>query len=330
MDNRYFFLGIDVSKEYLVVASSDRQTRSLNNSAYGVSKLVKWAAGSCGDREPWFVMESSGAYSVRPATQLCLDHGARVSVLNPGRVKAHGKACGIRSKTDPEDAKLIRSYAVKHADKLHPWKPAPETYRRLKHLVDQIDFFEQQIRRIENRMEAQAFLAAGRDIEKINRQVIRGIERQIAKLEKLLDELVAADDQLDAQVKLMVTIKGVAKKSARQILALTRGAITEYTGNELTAFAGLAPAQRQSGTSLRGHSYIDKQGCARLRGLLWMCSLSAAESNPALKKFYQRLITRADNPLTKKQARVAVMRKLLLLVRAVLVSGKPFDHALNC
>ena len=330
MDNRYFFLGIDVSKEYLVVASSDRQTKSFLNSAHGVSKLVKWASDNCDGRQPWFVMESSGAYSIRPATQLCGNHGARVSILNPGRVKAHGKACGIRSKTDPADAKLIRSYAVKHHDKLHPWKPAPEAYRRLKHLVDQVDFFNKQIRRIENRMEAQEFLEAGHQIEKINQQVIRGIERQIGKLEKLMDELVAADDQLDAQIKLLVTIKGVAKKSARQILALTRGAITEYTGNELTAFAGLGPAQRQSGTSLHGHSYIDKQGCARLRGILWMCSLSAAESNQALKKFYQRLITRENNPLTKKQARVAVMRKLLLLVRAVLVSGKTFDPQMNC
>lgn len=312
------------------MASSGRQTRSFINSAYGVSKLVKWAGDNCDGRQPWFVMESSGAYSIRPAMQLCGNHGARVSILNPGRVKAHGRACGIRSKTDSADAQLICSYAVKHFDKLHPWKPAPEAYRRLKHLVDQVDFCNKQIRRIENRMEAQEFLEAGREIEKLNRQVIRSFERQLAKLEKLMDNLVVADDQLDAQIKLMVTIKGVAKNSARQILALTRGVITEYTGNELTAFAGLGPAQRQSGTSLHGHSYIDKQGCARLRAILWMCSLSAAESNQALKKFYQRLITRKDNALTKKQARVAVMRKLLLLIRAVLVSGKPFDPQLNC
>jgi len=330
MDNSYFFLGIDVSKENLVVAGSDRQTRSFLNNAHGVGKLIKWAGENCDGRQPWFVMESSGAYSIRPATQLCGNHEARVSILNPGRVKAHGKACGIRSKTDPADAKLIRSYAVKHCDKLHPWKPAPQAYRRLKHLVDQVDFFNKQIRRIENRMEAQEFLEAGRAIEKINRQVIRGLERQIATLEKLLEELVAADELLDTQIKLMVTIKGVAKNSARQILALTRGMITEYSGNELTGFAGLGPAQRQSGTSLHGHSYIDKQGCPRLRGILWMCSLSAAESNLALKKFYQRLITRTDNRLTKKQARVAVMRKLLLLIRAVLVSGKPFDPQMNC
>jgi transposase len=330
MDNQYLFLGIDVAKEDLVVAISETQTKSFRNTALGVSKLVSWAGDICHGHLPWFVMEASGAYSVRPATQLFSNHGARVSVVNPGRVKAHGRASGNRSKTDPRDAMLICDYAIKHHEKLYPWKPAPEAYRRLKHLVDQVSFCEKEIRRIENRMEAQEFLDAGREIKNSNRQLIRGFERQIAKLEKLMDELIADDEQLDAQIKLMVTIIGVGKKSARQILVYTRGLLTEVDGNGVTGFAGLGPAQRLSGTSVHGHSYIDKQGCGPLRGVLWMCSLSATDHNPALKKFYQRLITRENNPLTKKQARVAVMRKLLLIIRAVLVSGKPFDPQLNC
>ena len=330
MDNPYFFLGIDVSKLELVVAVNDTQVKVFKNTARGVARLVSWVAGTCGGQEPWFVMESSGAYSTRPATQLRLHYDARVSVVNPGRIKAHGKASGIRSKTDPEDAKLIRSYAVKHHDKLHPWNPPPAAFGRLKHLVDQISFYEEQIRRIKNRLEAQEFLEVDRDILNINRQMIRSIEKQVAKQENMMDELVSDDEQLDTQVKLMVTITGVAKKSARQVLAYTRGLATEFNGNELTGFAGLGPAQRQSGTSLQGHSYIDKQGCGPLRGVLWMCSLSATDHNPALKKFFQRLITREDNRLSKKQARVAVMRKLLLIIRAVLVSGKPFDPQMNC
>ena len=111
-----------------------------------------------------------------------------------------------------------------------------------------------------------------------------------------------------------------------KIMAYTKGEITKRSAKQLTAFAGLAPAQRQSGTSLQGQSRIDKQGCAPLRITLYMCSLSAADHNPELKPLYQRLTTRKNNPLAKKQARVAVMRKLLLIARAVLISGKPFNR----
>jgi len=330
MDNHYFFVGIDVSKDELVIAVGDNQVISFKNTACGVSRLVDRINSVCGDLEPWFVMESSGAYSTRPATQLVGNHDVQVSIVNPGRVKAHGKASGIRSKTDAEDAKLIHSYAIKHQDKLHPWQPTPDSFRKLKDLVDQAEFFHNQINRIRNRMHAQDFMECDRTIAKANNSVIRQIERQISKLEIQMDELVAGDEMLDTQIQLMRTIPGIAQNSARKILAMTRGMITERTPAALTAFAGLAPAQRQSGSSLNGHSYIDKQGCASLRKILYMCSLSGAEFNPALKPFYQRLITRKNNQLTKKQARVAVMRKLLLIIRAILVSGKPFNPDLHC
>src|SRR5258707_247364 len=72
---------------------------------------------------------------------------------------------------------------------------------------------------------------------------------------------------------------------------------------EATAFAGLAPVHRQSGSSLRGRSHIARQGGAQVRTLLYLAALSASRFDPQLREFYDRL--RAAGK-THKQARIAV------------------------
>ena len=324
MDKQHFFVGIDVSKKELVVAVDGRKTTTFKNTKRGVASLLKFAEKFADDLAPWFVMESSGVYSSVPAIRLVEMHNALVSIINPGRVKAHARAIGFRSKTDSQDAQVILDYAKK--TKLHVWKPAPLALRILRQYIDQIRACKKIIVMTENRMAAHEFEGAEKGIINSDRATIRHFERQIAKLETDIKALVTDDEQLDKQDSLLKTIPGIALDSACKIIAYTRSEITKRSAKQLTAFAGLAPAHRQSGTSLHGQSRIDKQGCAPLRVTLYMCALSAATHNPELSPLYERLITRKDRPLAKKQAQVAVMRKLLLIARAVLISGKPFDR----
>ena len=55
-----------------------------------------------------------------------------------------------------------------------------------------------------------------------------------------------------------------------------------------------------------------------------MATLSAAQHNPIIKAFYERLRT-AGKPM--KVARCEASRKLLHLAFAIVKSGKPFDPA---
>ena len=91
---------------------------------------------------------------------------------------------------------------------------------------------------------------------------------------------------------------------------------------QLAQYAGLAPAHRQSGASIRGKSLITHAGNRRLRKILYMAAVTAKTYNPHLRVFYARLL--ADGK-PKKLALIAVARKLLLLAQAVLLSGVPYD-----
>ena len=91
---------------------------------------------------------------------------------------------------------------------------------------------------------------------------------------------------------------------------------------QLTAYAGLAPHPYQSGTSVHGRACIGHTGNSRLRTVLYMATLSAAQHNPVINPFYERLRA-AGKPM--KVARCAAARKLLHLAYAVVSRKQDFD-----
>jgi transposase len=67
---------------------------------------------------------------------------------------------------------------------------------------------------------------------------------------------------------------------------------------------------------------IGHTGRTRLRTALYLATLSAAQSNPVIKTFYDRLRA-AGKPM--KVARCAAARKLLHIAWAVVKKGQQFD-----
>ena len=63
-----------------------------------------------------------------------------------------------------------------------------------------------------------------------------------------------------------------------------------------------------------------------MRAVLYMAAQSAARYNPSLARFYQRLITNGKTP---KIALVAVMRKLLTVLNAIVRSKQPWTPSLT-
>src|SRR5256714_6880486 len=88
------------------------------------------------------------------------------------------------------------------------------------------------------------------------------------------------------------------------------------------AYAGLAPRQYRSGTSVRKRTRLSKAGNARLRKALYLPALTAIRFNPLVGVFYERLVAAGK---AKMAAVGACMRKLLMIAYGVLKSRTPFD-----
>ena len=119
----------------------------------------------------------------------------------------------------------------------------------------------------------------------------------------------------------MASVPGIGPTIARTLIA-ELPELGTLNRRQVAALAGLAPWTRQSG-QWRGRSFIGG-GRAGIRAALFMGVLSATRCNPQLKTFHQRLIA-AGKP--KKVAIIAVARKLLTILNAILRDKTPWQNA---
>lgn len=126
----------------------------------------------------------------------------------------------------------------------------------------------------------------------------------------------------DQRVGWLTTIPGIGEVSAMMILAEI-GDLGRFSDKEaLCSYAGLVPRVRESaGKAARGG--ITRQGSPWLRWMLVEAAQVATRTSPAAKRYYERLLRKKH----KHVARVALARKLLIAVYAMLHDGVVFDEA---
>jgi transposase len=281
------FVGIDVSKDRLDVHVLP------SGEAFSVSSDGE-SVGLLADRlsalRPVTVaLEATGGFEV-VAAGILASSGLPVVVVNPAQVRSFARALGRRAKTDPIDALVIARFAEAARPELRPLADAEQR------LLSDLTARRRQI--LQMLVAERQRLGRAGDL-----RLKKSLRRLITALQKELDEV---DGEIDQAVRASPVWRRKETLDRRQAAAL----------------AGLAPFTRQSG-QWRGKSFIGG-GRSHVRCALFMAALSAARYNPALKVFHQRLIA-AGKP--KMVALIAVARKLLVILNAVIRDQKPWQPA---
>ena len=118
------------------------------------------------------------------------------------------------------------------------------------------------------------------------------------------------------------TIPGIGPVAAHALLAELPDPSRFATAQQAAAYAGLAPREYRSGTSVKKRTRLSKAGNARLRKALYLPAMTAIRFNPLVGAFYARLVEAGK---AKMAALGACMRKLLMIAYGVLKSRTPFD-----
>ena len=124
-----------------------------------------------------------------------------------------------------------------------------------------------------------------------------------------------------APLRALATIPGLGVTTAGVLLAslpLDR----LQTARQPTAYVGLCPQERSSGSSIRGHGSIGALGPSCVRKSLYLPAIVAIRCNPALRVFAERLRAKGKRP---KVVITVVMRKLLVLAWTLLRTGQSFS-----
>lgn len=309
METAPCFVGIDVSKAYLDVASRpDGQGFRLPNTAEGIASLIE----RLGPLSPALILlEATGGLEWAAAVALA-EAKLPVRIVEPGRVRHFARSIGQHSKTDAIDARVLAHYAEAVRPEVRDL-PDEET-RDLQALLDRRRQLVNMRVSEQNRLKQKPPAAV-----QVNLKAhIAYLSSQVEAMDKSVGELVKAKEDWRLRDEVLRSIKGVGPQTSRTLLGLLPE-LGKLTGKQVSALAGLAPRARDSGT-VRGARTIFG-GRAEVRTALYMASVSAISYNPDLKAFYRRL---REAGKAAKVALVAVSRKLLTIANAMIRDMKPW------
>ena len=151
---------------------------------------------------------------------------------------------------------------------------------------------------------------------------LRWLREQVGGVDQALRRAVQASPLWRRDDHLLRSIPGVGPVLATTLLA-ELPELRLLGRRPLAALVGVAPLNRDSG--LRRGPRRTAGGRGTVRRVLYMAAVTATRCNPPVQRLYARLVE-AGKP--RKVALVACMRKLLLVLRAVIRSGKPWSPQL--
>lgn len=310
-------VGIDIAKAHVdvVALGAEFDARRFDNDAEGHSALAV-ALQPLG--ATLVVMEATGGYEAALACALQAA-GLPVAVVNPRQARDFAKSMGRLAKTDAIDARMLAEFAavlVRRDDLASILRPLSDAQQQALAAM------------VTRRRQLLTMLLAERQRLQLAITVVRpSIEAMIEAIRQQLDDVESRMakhvrmhyDQLDTLLRSACGVGPVA--SATLIAELPE--LGRLNRREIAALVGVAPMANDSGAS-RGRRRV-QGGRFEIRRVLYMAALTAAKRNPAIKAFYDRLLSAGKLP---KVALVACMRKLLTMFNAMVRSSKPWDASL--
>jgi transposase len=145
--------------------------------------------------------------------------------------------------------------------------------------------------------------------------------KQLDELGSMLKEFAKKAPHREKEARAVLkTIPGVGAVTIEVVLS-ELGDITRFrNAKTVSAYAGLAPIVRQSGGKKAKDLAISKAGSGLLRWVLVEASWRAVRISPKWRRAFERISKRAGG----KRAIVAVTRKLLCVVYAMLKTMTPY------
>jgi transposase len=256
-------------------------------------------------------MEATGGYECVAASAIAAAH-LPLAVVNPRQIRDFARATGKLAKTDRLDAAAIAHFAeairppARRVDDAQA-RALGELVARRRQVIEMI-VAEKNRRRLSTQP---------RVLKAIDRHV-ELLQAELSELDREIDGAIRKSPAWQADADLLASVPGVGKATLRTLIA-DLPELGRLDRRKIAALVGVAPINRDSGL-MRGRRTI-AGGRAPVRTALYMAALVASRSNPVIAPYYQKL--RAAGK-TGKQALVACMRKLLVILNAILRDKTPW------
>lgn len=319
------FVGVDISKEWLDVAICTDVTAPIaevfqvKNNIKDIGVMLKKCKKQKADL--WFCFEHTGNYGLLLAHLLdCAQ--LRYTAVPALEIK---NSIGItRGKTDSIDAARIALYAATHAHKLKPSKLPSANLLQLKSKLlfrDQLANLSRQCQNILKGHLVSAPIIDNKSIVKYYQKQISKLKKDIQQLEEEIIAFIQNDESMAKNFNQATTVKGVGLLTAAHVMVVTNNFTSFENSRKFNCYAGLAPFEHSSGSSIRGKTKTSKLRNKKIKALLMNGANSAAVHDSELKHYFKRKTAEGKHKMVVLNA---IACKLVYRIFALVNRPEPY------
>ncbi len=307
-------VGVDVSSKFLTMSFKNEHNQEIVINIGNLKKDIVGYLKKLKKEDYKVVVEATGSYSSK-ILYYSYSMGFDVCRVSPLTIKKYAEVKNQISKTDDEDAKLIRDFGEKM--ELSLYEPKNENLEFLEQELTLWQDLEQEKVRFSLKLKSLRQKARlNKEVLKHYETLIDSLQKEIEKLQKRLPRL--EDGELKENKDLLKSINGIGEKTSLLLLVATNHFKDFKHSKSVSKYFGVAPRMYHSGNKkvTIGKCRTSKE---HIRSILFICSWSAVKCNPQCKALYER------KGKCKKLALIAVCNKLLRQAFGIIKSKNQYQ-----
>lgn len=318
------FIGIDVSKKVLDLYILKLQFHfRATNDPTGYAQFLETCCVqlSCRGDELFFCFENTGRYS-RLLSVFLHENGIPFAMVPALDIK---QSKGLtRGKTDKADAKSIAYYAWRKRDELVPTKLHTAEVGQLRQLLALRDKLVKHRTSYKNAIKDLNDCFFEGETEFLRQTQLRMIgyyNAEVRNVEKQIEDIIQTDPVWNMNYTLIQSVRGIGPVIAKYIIIYTENFTRFRDPKKFACFAGIAPFEYSSGSSVKGRTRLHPCANKHLKSLLNIAAMGAIQLKGEYKNYYQRRVQEGKNKMSTLNI---IRNKLVLRVFAVVKRQTPY------
>ena len=334
-----FYLGIDVGKFSFDYSLIDKEGTiykqgQIENTATAIQGWLIELQKEFPLLDLWeetlICMEHSGYYNALLLKYMHTRKGHSIWVESALQIK---RSIGIqRGKNDKIDALRIASYALDFQRKARLWQPKTKNLERLELLISHRDRIVKNLMSIRNSLKEEIGFVKEElheEMEELTRPSIEALEKTLEGFNSRIEKILNEDVELSGQAKIVTSIPGFGKVIASKLIIATQGFTKITNPRSLACYAGIAPFEHRSGTSLKGRTRVSHLANKDLKKMIHLAALVTIRKGNIMHDYFNRKVAEGKNKMSVINA---IRNKLIHILMACIKNNttyqKNFNHSL--
>lgn len=324
--NYSHFVGLDVGKKTFDASLMSLEEKELTHKTFintpeGICGLLDWISSYVPLESTLFCAENMGSY-VTDLSLASITHSFDLALVCPLAIK---KSIGLqRGKNDRIDARRIAGYAVLHHRKLKLYQIPDKDLTLLRSWLiirDNLVKEKVSILKLQETIFHTAKLTDVSEPVELLQERLRYIKDRITAVEQKMEKVVSQNLCLSTNYKLLRSITGIGMVNAAVLLCVT-GNFKRFTDHrKFACYAGVAPFEHTSGTSIRGKTRTSSLANKQVKVYLTRAAITAMCHDPQMKAYYKRKVEQGKH---KACVVNAIRAKIIARCFAVIRRGTPY------